>query len=103
MNDGFGKEIKYWPQNLLNDILGNYCFFICVEHYLVLFLPFVPGIWSILLFIRLFQYFQNSHETVKLWAYILKAEKFAESAFQSQKNLRKKCVNLDIKFRDKSA
>ena len=31
-------------------------------------------------------------------AYILKAKKFAESAFQSQKNLRKKCVNLDINF-----
>ena len=30
--------------------------------------------------------------------YILKAKKFAESAFQSQKNLRKKCVNLDIKI-----
>ena len=29
--------------------------------------------------------------------YILKAKKFAESAFQWQKNLRKKCVNLDIK------
>ena len=31
-------------------------------------------------------------------AYILKAKKFAESAFQSQKNLRINCVNLDIKF-----
>ena len=30
--------------------------------------------------------------------YILKAKKFAESAFQSQKNLRKKCVNQDIKI-----
>ena len=29
--------------------------------------------------------------------YILKAKKSAESAFQLQKNLRKKCVNLDIK------
>ena len=32
------------------------------------------------------------------WTYILKTKKFAESAFQSQKNLRKKCVNLDIKI-----
>ena len=31
-------------------------------------------------------------------SYILKAEKFAESAFQSQKDLRKKCVNLDMKI-----
>ena len=37
----------------------------------------------------------------RLGAYILKAKKFAESAFQSQKNLRKKCINLDN--RDKHA
>ena len=30
--------------------------------------------------------------------YILKVKKFAESAFQSQKNLQKKCVNLDMNF-----
>ena len=34
---------------------------------------------------------------VNLSSYILKVKNFAESAFQSQKKLRKKRVNLDIK------
>ena len=36
--------------------------------------------------------------TIGIWPCILKAKKFAESAFQSQTNLRKKCVNLDIEI-----
>ena len=37
------------------------------------------------------------------YAYILKAKQFAESIFQSQKDLRKKCVNLDKKILQQSA
>ena len=41
---------------------------------------------------------EKERESVCNVTYILKAKKFAESAFQSQKKLRKECVNLDVKI-----
>ena len=44
------------------------------------------------------EYTYDEDGKIMMRAHILKAEKFAESAFSVTKNLRKKCVNLDIKI-----